>query len=128
MPPREWRLYVDDILASIARIEEYTHGLEFEEFERDSMRVEAVLHNFMIIGEAASRISPELQRRFPSVPWPKMRAMRNVIVHGYFAVELEVVWGTVRNNLPALVPELQAALADEGDTLRIETEREASGS
>jgi uncharacterized protein with HEPN domain len=116
VPPREWRLYIDDILASIARIEEYTHGLEFEEFERDLMRVEAVLHNFMIIGEAASRISPELQRRFPSVPWPKMRAMRNVIVHGYFAVELEVVWGTARTNLPALVPELQAALADEGET------------
>lgn len=116
MPPRDWRLYIDDILASIARVEEYTRGLEFEEFERDSMRVEAVLHNFMIIGEAASRISPELQRRLPSVPWPKMRGMRNIIAHGYFAVRLKVVWDASRDDLPTLVPALQAALVDEDDT------------
>lgn len=116
MPPREWRLYIDDILASIARIEEYTRGLEFDEFVRDSLRVDAVLHNFMIIGEAASRISPDVQQRLSSVPWPMMRAMRNIIVHGYFAVKLEVIWGTARNNLPTLVPALQAALIDEGAT------------
>ncbi len=116
MPPREWRLYIDDILASIARVEEYTRDLEFEDFERDSMRVEAVLHNFTIIGEAASRISPDVQRRAPLVPWPKMRAMRNIIVHGYFAVQLKVVWDTARNNLPTLVPALTAALVDEGET------------
>lgn len=116
MPPREWRLYIDDILSSIARVEEYTRGLEFEEFEKDSMRVEAVLHNFTIIGEAASRISPDVQRRVPTVPWPKMRAMRNIIVHGYFAVQLEVLWDTARNDLPSLVPALQAALIGEGET------------
>jgi uncharacterized protein with HEPN domain len=128
VPPREWRLYIDYILASIARIEEYTRDFTFEEFQTDSMRVEAVLHNFMIIGEAASRISPDLQRRLSSVPWPQMRAMRNIIVHGYFAVELEVVWDTARNDLPTLVPPLRAALAEEGDTIGSETEREAPGS
>jgi uncharacterized protein with HEPN domain len=116
VPPREWRLYIDDILASIARVEEYTRGVEYEQFVRDSLRMDAVLHNFMIIGEAASRISPNVQQRAPSVPWPKMRAMRNIIVHGYFGVELEVVWDTARNDLPTLVPALQAALADEGET------------
>lgn len=72
-----------------------------------------MLHNFMIIIEAASRISPDVQRRASSVPWPKMRAMRNIIAHGYFAVQLEVVWDTARNDLPALVPALQTALANE---------------
>jgi uncharacterized protein with HEPN domain len=116
VPPREWRLYIDDILASIARVEEYTRDVDFEDFASDSMRVEAGLHNFTVIGEAASRISPDVQRRAPSVPWPKMRAMRNIIVHGYFAVRLEVVWDTARKNLPTLAPALKAALVDEGET------------
>ena len=127
MPPRERRLHNGDILASIARVEEYTRGVESQESVRDSLRMDAVLHNFMIIGEAASRVSPDVQQRPPSVPW-KMRAMRNITVHGYLGVQLEAVWDTARNDLPTLVPALQAALANEGATIESETEREASGS
>jgi uncharacterized protein with HEPN domain len=112
MPPRDWRTLIDDILQSIARIEEYTRGLEFEEFARDPMRVDAVLLNLTIIGEAATRVPVDVHQRLPSVPWNEMRGMRNVIIHSYFGVRLPVIWETLRENLPHLTAPLQAALAD----------------
>ena len=111
MPPRDWKTLIDDILQSIARIDEYTRGLELEEFARDPMRVDAVLLNLTIIGEAASRVPPDVQQRLQSVPW-EMRGMRNFIVHTYYGVRLSVIWGTLRENLPQLVAPLQAALSD----------------
>ena len=115
MPPRNWETLVDDMLQSIDRIEEYTRGLEFEEFAGDSMRVDAVLLNLTIIGEAASRVPVDVQQRLPSVPWKEMRGMRNVIVHSYYGVRLPVVWETVRENLPHLVRPLRAALSGAPD-------------
>lgn len=115
MPPRDWATLIDDILQSVARIEEYTRGLEFEEFARDPIRVDAVLHNLTIIGEAASRVPLDMRQRLSSIPWAEMRGMRNIIVHSYHGVRLPIIWNTVRENLPGLMAPLQAALWDAGE-------------
>jgi uncharacterized protein with HEPN domain len=65
-----------------------------------------------IIGEAANSVSEETQRAHPRVPWRKMVGLRNRLIHGYFNVNLDVVWDTVRNDLPDLIPALEEVLAE----------------
>ncbi len=63
-----------------------------------------------IIGEAATRVSPEFQERFPAIPWQQARGMRNRLIHGYDKVDLDVLWDTTQIDLPALINQLQKAL------------------
>jgi len=113
MPRRDWKLRIKDILESIAKIQRYTEGMTFESFVADEMRIDAVVRNITIIGEAAGRVPPEVQRRYPQIPWYEMRGIRNVVVHEYFGVSLSILWQTVKQNLPPLVTMLKAVLEEE---------------
>lgn len=84
-----------------------THTTEFskEEFLSDRKTQQAVIYNILIIGEAASRALvdfPDFTEKHPNVPWHEMRGMRNRLAHGYFEIDLEVVWQTLQKNLPQL--------------------------
>jgi uncharacterized protein with HEPN domain len=111
---RSWQLRVGDILAAIAAIRERTAGMSLAEFERDRTVMKAVLYDFIVIGEATRNISVEVQARSPEIPWRVMGDMRNVMAHEYFQLSHERVWETVCDDLPPLIPQLQALLVDEG--------------
>jgi uncharacterized protein with HEPN domain len=111
--PREWRFRIEDVLAAVQKIQEYTSRLDYEGSVRDSRTVDAVIRNLEIIGEAVRHVPPEVEARHPQVPWRKMREMRNILIHQYFGVSLRIIWGTIQNNLPPLVPVLQALLESE---------------
>ncbi len=96
------RLYLQDILDSIGRIESYTNGLTFDQFAGEQMRVDAVIRNFEIIGEASSHIPAEFKELADSVPWDKVRSMRNIMIHEYFGVDSQILWQTIRDSLPEL--------------------------
>jgi uncharacterized protein with HEPN domain len=114
MTTRDWRVRIDDILEAIDKIERYTAGLtNHDTFAADEKTADAVLRNFEIIGEAAGHVPSAVQARYPAVPWAKMRGMRNVVLHGYQDVDLEIVWDTLRNDLPPLVPQLREILERE---------------
>ncbi|HEX2187890.1 MAG TPA: DUF86 domain-containing protein [Longimicrobiaceae bacterium] len=113
MPPRDLALRIADILDSIGRIERYTAGMTFDAFEADEKTTDAVLWNFQVIGEAARHVPAEVSARFPGIPWAEMCGMRNVIVHQYFGVDLEIVWQTIRDRLPPLVAALHRLLDEE---------------
>ncbi len=113
MPARGWRLRIQDILESIEKIQRYVSDMTLEEFLEAEMVVDAVVRNFTIIGEASRHVPEELEERWPDVPWYEMRGMRNVVVHEYFGVSREILWGTVRNDLPPLVPMLHKILENE---------------
>lgn len=113
MPPRSWRLRVEDILTAIVRIQKYTQDQSFDSFQGDQMMVDAVVRNLEILGEAASHVPRDVQMRYPDVPWLDMRDMRNVAAHGYFKVDLVVVWDTIQNDLPTLLPQLREILEKE---------------
>ena len=102
MPPRDWRLRFNDIEQSIDRIATYIKGLDFKAFSRDQKTVDAVIHNIQIIGEAAIALPDTIIVRYPTVPWASIRAMRHILVHGYFGVDLEIVWSTAKHRLPEL--------------------------
>jgi len=115
VPAREWRLRISDILQSISKISGYTQGMDFETFRGDSKTVDAVVHNLAIIGEAAANVPDEIASGHPEIPWRIMKAFRNVIVHEYFGVTLDIVWQTVRKDLPTLVGPLQRLLDQDQD-------------
>jgi D-alanine-D-alanine ligase len=75
--------------------EQYIAGMDFAAFASDQKTIDAVVHNLEIIGEAARYIPPEIEQHYVSIPWVDIRGMRHRIAHGYFAVDLEVVWSTV---------------------------------
>lgn len=102
MPPRDWRLRIKDIEQSIDRIATYIEGFDFEAFSSDRRTVDAVIHNIQIIGEAAIALPDSVAKRYPTVPWANIRAMRHILVHGYFVVDLEIVWSTAKHRLPEL--------------------------
>ena len=110
MPLRKWELRIRDILASIERIMVYTRDLDFENFKSDSKTVDAVVRNFEIIGEAATHMSEEITAINPEIPWQDMRDMRNVLAHEYFGINEKIVWETIHDNLPPLVPQLEKLL------------------
>jgi uncharacterized protein with HEPN domain len=108
--PRDWKERIQDILEAIAEIQAFTRGVDFDTFRADAKTLKAVELDFIVIGEAANQIPDEVEEAYPQVPWSLMRAMRNRLVHVYFSVDERLLWETVQNDLPVLVPALQSLL------------------
>ncbi len=115
--PREYKLYLSDILAAIERIESYVQSLDLDEFIANNMVVDAVLHNFSVIGEAAKNVPGDICAKYPDVPWRAVGAFRNLLAHEYFRVDLEETWRIIQGRLPELKQQIAAILAEEdGET------------
>lgn len=110
MCPRDWRARIEDILESIYNLDDYTRGMTFKEFLNDKKTMKAAAYEIGIIGEAARYISDEVKKNYPQVPWEKMQAIRNVVIHQYFRIDPEILWRTIKQNLPPLVTALQEIL------------------
>jgi len=107
---RDHKLYVEDVLQSMDRIERYTRGQTFERFRRSEMVADAVIRNLEIIGEAARSIPQEVRQRHPDIPWTRMIGLRNIAIHEYFGVDLGIIWEIVRRNLPETRSKIVALL------------------
>jgi len=106
--------YLQHILDAIRRATSYVGRVQdFEAFERDSLVQDAVIRAVEVIGEAATKIqqaAPDLVAKHSDVPWKQMRTMRNKMIHDYFDVDLQIVWTTVRQDLPKLSAQLSVVL------------------
>jgi uncharacterized protein with HEPN domain len=103
MSSRNTTLLLGDILESARRIQRYTAGMHFQEFQNDEKTVDAVVRNFEIIGEAAGRLPAEFRAAQPDMDWQRLRGFRNRIVHDYFGVDVAIVWKIIESYLPELV-------------------------
>lgn len=83
------------------------------DLDRDRMLQLALVRCLEIIGEAASRITPERRNELPQIEWRPIIGMRNRIVHAYFDIRLDIVWRTVKEDLPILIPELENIIESE---------------
>jgi uncharacterized protein with HEPN domain len=110
VPPRDWQLRVRDILDAIAAIQAHVRGMDWETFRGDQKTIDAVDYRLAVIGEAAAGVPPEIVQAHPEIPWRQMRDTRNVIIHAYFGVRTDVLWGTIHNDLLPLVPLLKRLL------------------
>jgi uncharacterized protein with HEPN domain len=112
MKKRDYTDYVEDIVTAIADIEQFVGGMGFEEFSKDKKTVFAVVRAIEIIGEAARQIPESLKNKHTKVPWKEMAGIRNKIAHEYFGFDVEVIWNTVKQNIPQLKPLISDMLRD----------------
>ena len=108
------RDYLEHIELAIGRISRYVAGMDLASFRANEEKQDAVIRNIEIIGEAAQGIRrrhPEFAARHPEISWGGVYGMRNAVAHGYFKVDLEVVWKAVREDLPVLAVQVAALLA-----------------
>ncbi len=108
MPPRDWGVRVQDILDAIETIQGYTASHDLESFRRDQRTIDAVVFRFVVIGEAASALPGSVRVQHASIPWDQIRGMRNVVVHEYSGIRVDTIWQTIQEDLPQLVPQLEA--------------------
>ncbi|MCZ4409752.1 DUF86 domain-containing protein [Cryomorphaceae bacterium 1068] len=107
MSKREDLFLVQDMLESGQKIISYTSGYSYDDFINDEKTVDAVIRNFEIIGEAASRISEELKNSNDGIPWKQLKGYRNRLIHEYFGVDYRIVWEVIDENLPHVIHELK---------------------
>jgi uncharacterized protein with HEPN domain len=100
--PRDSDVYLEDVLTSIARIRDYTAGLDRETFAQDQRTIDAVARNLEIIGEAVKRLPSSVRSQDASVEWPKIAGLRDVLIHAYASVDLDIVWDIVTGKLTDL--------------------------
>ena len=100
--PRTSELYLRDIIECCENVREYIGSQSFDKFSGDRKTIDAVVRNLEIIGEAVKNIPDEVRQTRPEIEWKKVARFRDVIVHHYFKVDLEVVWDVVTNRLPEI--------------------------
>lgn len=97
-----------DIIEAIINVERYTQDRAV--FEKEELFQVWTIHHIQIIGEASARLSEDLRKNYPEIPWGQIVAMRNIIVHRYFSVDTIEIWNTVKNDLPELKDKIQMIL------------------
>ena len=107
MTPRTCADFLEDIRAAGVKAQAFAAGLSLEEFRGDDKTAFAVVRALEIVGEAAKRIPQDVRDANPDVPWRAMAGIRDKLIHDYTSVNLEVVWKTVRDDLPGLVPKME---------------------
>jgi uncharacterized protein with HEPN domain len=112
MSSREWLFRLQDILQAIEKIEGYLKKSTYSQFIKNEMVFDAVVRNLEIIGEASRNIPANIRQAHPDIPWELMYGMRNVLIHQYFGVDIQVVWHTAKTHLPPVQKKLEQILAE----------------
>ncbi|NCO56030.1 MAG: hypothetical protein COS14_08150 [Bacteroidetes bacterium CG02_land_8_20_14_3_00_31_25] len=90
------------ILEAINNIEEFTDGISYNSYIDDFKLRLALIKLFEIIGEASNGITEDLQNKFTNVEWSILKGIRNILVHEYFGIDYDVIWDSIKNNIPEL--------------------------
>jgi uncharacterized protein with HEPN domain len=101
-----WRddAYLLDMLLATRKVQQFTQGVTWDQFQGDDLLQNAVMRLIQIVGEAARKVSPEFKQAHPEIPWQGIVGMRNRLVYDYFRIESSRVWEVIERDLPALIP------------------------
>ena len=108
MSRRDWALFVADMQEAIEKIASYVDAMTFTDFQSDTRTVDAVVHNLLVIGEAARCLPASIKENHPDIDWIAINGLRNRIAHEYFGLSLSVIWEIVQTDLPRLQQQLSA--------------------
>jgi uncharacterized protein with HEPN domain len=102
MPKRSNREFIRDMKEAIERIQEYTTGMDYEQFLQDKKTQDAVMRNIEIIGEAVKNLLSDFRKKYAHLDWKKIAGMRDKIIHFYFGVKWDIVWAVIKDKIPVL--------------------------
>ena len=105
--------YLQDIMTMMEKIESFTAGMTKEDFIEDYMAHFAVIRAMEVMGEAAKNVPPEVRQKHPEIPWKKMAGPRDKVIHGYFGVDLFIIWESTTKLIPGYRPVLLRILNEE---------------
>ena len=109
---RDLKLFLNDILTACKDIQDFTGGMDFDQFIQDKKTSSAVIRQFEIIGEAAKNVPDSVRTNYPVIPWKDISGMRDRLIHGYFGIDYHLVWYTIMSNIPDLIVYVQQILLD----------------
>ena len=109
---RDYRVYLEDILEAAGAAREFVTGMGKDELNKDRRTRDAVVRNLEIIGEAVKKLPPQTKRSHPEVEWKKIAGLRDILVHDYFGIDMDIVWDVVQNKLPALTEQVRSILEE----------------
>ncbi len=118
------------MLTYAERAESFVAGVDFDAFCEDEQKALAVVRALEVIGKGAAHVPGTVRRRYPEVPWTKIIGMRNILIDGYFVVDLAVIWRTIHEDLPPFRPQIARALENaaregrEAEEQHVEADRE----
>ena len=98
----DYKVYIQDILEAINKIEEYANKLSYESFSNNRMVVDAVVRNLEVMGEVAKNIPLDIKKKYNNVEWKKIIGFRDIVIHAYFGIDLKIVWDIVENKVQEL--------------------------
>lgn len=104
---KDYKIYIEDILEAIHKIDAYLKGMTFEQFSKDTKTVDAVVRNLEVIGEAIKSIPQNIKEKNRQIEWKKIAGLRDILIHQYFGVDLEIVWDVTQNKLPSLKRQME---------------------
>ena len=110
---RREELYLRDIVEAADFIAKFVEGLTRTAFQESELVRSAVVQKLAVIGEAAAHVIEPVRTRHPDVPWPKIVAFRNVLIHAYFGIDWDEVWRAATTECPALKAQIESALRAE---------------
>jgi len=101
------------MLDAINRLQGYVSGMSLSVLKKDIKTIEAATRALEVIGEAVGQLDDKLKKRYPEVPWQRIKDFRNVVVHQYWQVDVEILWTIINEKLPLLRKQIQYVLAEE---------------
>jgi uncharacterized protein with HEPN domain len=109
---RDYRAYLEDILEAASAAREFVAGMTKEGLAEDRRTRDAVIRNLEIVGEAAKKLPAQMKRSHPEVEWKKIAGLRDILIHDYFGIDMDIVWDVVQNKLPPLADQVRRILEE----------------
>ena len=110
---RDLLLFLEDMTTACSKIVDYSSGRSRDETFSDPMRFDAILMNLHVLGEAVKQLPEDFRERHSNIPWRLIAGMRDFVAHAYFALDLDLLWDTIQNDVPTLAHQIDDVIESE---------------